>query len=284
MINLDLLKKHIKPLTPVSTSLSPKGRLKEPVKCVLFDIYGTLLISGSGDTGDTKISLKENKALKELLKNYNIEILPDDLIEKYISQIIKTHENLKKKGIYYPEVDIIKIWSHIFPEMAKEKIKVFAMEFEMITNPVWPMPYLKELLLFCRKKNIKTGIISNAQFYTPLLFQLFLGKNLYDLGFDPELTIFSYKQGCAKPSLSLFIKADKILQDKNINTKSVLYVGNDMLKDIMPAYKTGFQTGLFAGDKRSLRLRQNETGSENIHPNIVLTSLNQLINHLKNPG
>ena len=36
----------------------------------------------------------------------------------------------------------------------------------------------------------------------------------------------------------------------------VLYVGNDMLNDVYAAGQVGFRTALFAGDQRSLRMRQ----------------------------
>ncbi len=280
MISPDVLKKHIKLLSPIPTGILPRGRLKNAVECILFDIYGTLFISGSGDIGDAKTPLAENKGLEKLIDEYGINLSLPDLINKYIMEIENSHKILKSKNIKYPEVNIIKIWSRILPEMDPDRIKAFAVEFEMITNPVWPMPYLEEALSFCRKKNIKTGIISNAQFYTPLLFRLFLGKNPGELGFDPDLTIFSYKEGCAKPSLSLFLKAKKNLKSKNISEKSALYVGNDMLKDIMPAQKAGFRTALFAGDKRSLRLRKKDMRCQNINPDIILTGLDQLVKKL----
>ncbi len=54
--------------------------------------------------------------------------------------------------------------------------------------------------------------------------------------------------------------------------EQVLYVGNDMLKDIVPANSVGFKTGLFAGDQRSLRLGQMTTESADL----ILTELAQI--------
>jgi putative hydrolase of the HAD superfamily len=54
-----------------------------------------------------------------------------------------------------------------------------------------------------------------------------------------------------------------------------------MLNDIFPAKITGFQTALFAGDKRSLRRRTDDPRCRNLKPDLVVTDLGQLIEHLR---
>jgi len=53
-----------------------------------------------------------------------------------------------------------------------------------------------------------------------------------------------------------------------------------MLNDIYPAQKVGFQTALFAGDKRSLRLRNDDPRCKNLKPDLVITDLIQLLDHI----
>jgi putative hydrolase of the HAD superfamily len=65
-----------------------------------------------------------------------------------------------------------------------------------------------------------------------------------------------------------------------LSTAACLYVGNDMLNDIYPAKQLGFQTALFAGDKRSLRLRTDDARCVNLFADLVLTDLGQLIDHI----
>ncbi|GHT78050.1 hypothetical protein FACS1894130_03980 [Spirochaetia bacterium] len=48
-------------------------------------------------------------------------------------------------------------------------------------------------------------------------------------------------------------------------------VGNDMLNDTVPA--AGFKTLLFAGDGRSLRLRQDNPLTEDVRPTAVIRRL-----------
>jgi putative hydrolase of the HAD superfamily len=66
------------------------------------------------------------------------------------------------------------------------------------------------------------------------------------------------------------------LYSKGIQPVAVLYVGNDMLNDIYPANAIGFQTALFAGDRRSLRLRKDDPRCAALSPDLVVTDLGQL--------
>jgi putative hydrolase of the HAD superfamily len=124
------------------------------------------------------------------------------------------------------------------------------------------------------------GIISNAQFYTPYLFNGFLHSNPKDLGFHPDLTLYSYKFGYAKPSTFMFQIAADRLENRLIPAHSTLFIGNDMLNDIYPAKQIGFKTALFAGDARSLRLRKDDPRCKNLTADLVITDLGQLLDYI----
>lgn len=279
-MNKDLFDKYLTPLSPLPTSLNQSGKLDKKFKCVLFDIYGTLFISGSGDIGTAKKVLQETGKIEHLLEKFKIKKNAKTLLKDFFDTIEKQHEKLKKKGIEFPEIEIDQIWTQVLDCKNPDITRTFAVEFELIVNPVYPMPNLKEVLRELKNRHITLGIISNAQFFTPYLFDWFLKSDLKNLGFDPHLIFFSYKSGYAKPSSFLFEVASTRLEDMNIPTDSVLYVGNDMLNDIYPAQKTGFKTGLFAGDARSLRLRQDEPTCSGISADIVITDLVQLLDYL----
>ena len=120
------------------------------------------------------------------------------------------------------------------------------------------------------------GIISNAQFYTLYLFDWFLNGEPKDLGFVAELIFLSYRLKHAKPSAKLFEMAVEKLRHMGIPNSSVLYVGNDMLNDILPADKVGFRTALFAGDARSLRMREDDSRIAGLSPDVIITDLSQV--------
>ena len=270
----------VTPLTPQPTKIRPGGTLNHKIECVLFDVYGTLLISASGDIGVAKKESENTWKLEPLLRKFGISQPPASLLNDFFAAIQNEHQNLRKAGTAHPEIRIEEIWKQILNIKTLDRAKAFAIEFEMIANPVYPMPHLSEMLHACRQKKILLGIISNAQFYTPLLMEWFLDCDLTDLGLDPELMIFSYQHHQAKPSLSLFRLAVAQLKKKRIPEKAVIYLGNDMLNDIYPAHAVGFNTALFAGDARSLRLREKDSRCENVSPDLIITELLQILGHL----
>ena len=276
----DMINRLLSPILPLPTQLVKSGRLKAPIKAVLFDVYGTLLVSASGDINKYTSNIDTTKQLDQLFYRFNIKKSPENLRKELMDAIYAHHHQIKADGIDHPEIIIESIWQSILDWHDNEKIKEFALEYELIVNPVWPMPHLWTLLKRLFEKNIPVGIISNAQFYTPLLIETFAAVSLKRLGFDPDLIFFSYQYGQAKPSGYLFEKAAHNLFLKGINAKNILYLGNDIRNDILPAHMVRFQTALFAGDARSLRLRKNDPDCHEKMADIVITDLVQLLDFI----
>ena len=284
MLSEPEIRSRLQPLAPLPTGVRPKQGRISPIRCILFDIYGTLFISASGDIGIARRSNKSLRKLKSLLSKYRIGQPPEDLLARYYQSIEADHHASKEKGIEFPEVDIIRIWKQVLDGLSAPQLQDFAVEFEILANPTYPMPNLSDMLRACRKSGVRMGLISNAQFYTPLLFEWFLDANTEDLGFDHRLVFYSFQHGQAKPGEYLYRLAAKQLGRMEILPSVTLYVGNDMLNDIHPAKNTGFLTALFAGDARSLRLREDDPRCALIQPDLVVTELNQLIPHLPEPA
>lgn len=272
----EIFDRYITPLEPVETGLTPSGTPRFPINALLFDIYGTLFISASGDIGLSADSPQIRKALSFLTAEYELAIPAQTLLDAYRCTIDKEHRRLKSLGNDYPEVQIDQIWQHILGIKDIHQARKFALSFELIVNPVFPMPHLIEMLHQITKTDIKTGIISNAQFYTPMLFRYFCGNKPENIGFDPHLLFYSCKMAHAKPSPLMFEAAEKQLSSYGIHPRNTLFIGNDMLNDIRPAHAHNFQTALFAGDKRSLRLRLDDSTCRGMQPDLVITDLLQL--------
>lgn len=280
MHEFDHLLPYIQPLLPIPTRIKPGGEIKENIRCILFDIYGTLFISSSGDISITQRQSQQSRDFKQLMDKYHLKKEPQTVLNEFFSAIDDEHERLKKKGVDFPEVEIERIWSKVLEIEALDEARTFAMEFELIVNPAYPMPNLEKMLSACRQAHVQMGIISNAQFFTPYLFHWFFDSDPEGLGFNRDLIFYSYKTGYAKPSTAMFETAAENLGYMEIPAHSVLYIGNDMLNDILPARKTGFKTALFAGDARSLRLRKDHPECQNLSPDIYVTDLIQLLEYL----
>ncbi len=275
------IRDYLAPMSPQPTSMTPGGRLKKMIRCVLFDIYGTLFISGSGDIHAVQKTPPQVQELERLTQKFDIRKTPEGLFRELYRAVKAKHRQLKDDGIDYPEIEIDKIWQQILEFDDIQSVRKFAVEFELIVNPVYPMPNLQKLLSACKQQNLVMGIISNAQFFTPLLFEWFLEASLESLGFESELIFLSYQMGYAKPSMVPFEKALTAIEARGFDAASCLYVGNDMLNDIYPANRLGFQTALFAGDARSLRLRSVDPRCSNLLADLVLTDLGQLIGYFQ---
>ena len=281
MLSKEQVSPYLQKLEPEPTGLRPSCEPKENIRCILFDIYGTLFISATGDIGLLQADTVKRQLLQDLLKDFGLETTATRLIESLTVEIKKIHAQKKAQGVDYPEVNITDVWCKILnkvKELTLAQIEDFAIRFELIVNPVYPMPGLEDCLRWCEKNHKLMGIISNAQFYTPLLFSWFLNAAPHQLGFRENLLFYSYEHKVAKPSSVLFEKATRILQKEGIENGQVAYLGNDMLKDMLPAKRAGFQTALFAGDSRSLRLRKDVPDCQGLVPDMIITHLNQLTN------
>jgi putative hydrolase of the HAD superfamily len=277
----DMISEYITPVSPVPTSLTPSGKLEEKIEVILFDVYGTLFISRSGDIGMAKKKTPQTDKLEKLLQQFTNKKDSQSVLNRFYAAIENQHELLKKKGVDFPEVEIDQIWMRVLETDDLERVRAFAVTYELITNPVYPMPNLETMLSVCQDSNVLMGIISNAQFYTPYLFNWFLGSPPEDLGFHPDLILYSYEFGYAKPSTFMFQVAAERLKHMDMSVGSALYIGNDMLNDIYPAKQTGFKTALFAGDERSLRLRENDPKCKDLSADLVITDLIQLLDYIQ---
>jgi len=249
-----------------------------PIRAVIFDIYGTLFVSAAGDIGTGGGYMRGS--LDELALQLGQNYTGEELKAYFRSAVLKTHEGLFPKTAY-PEVRVEEIWAAFLKEAAVSTAAAIspeelAIRYELTVNPVYPMPGARETIRALKAAGITLGIISNAQFFTPLLFDAFSDASPADLGFDPGLLIYSYEAREAKPSPVLFTRAQSRLSSLGIPAESTLYVGNDLLNDIYAAASSGFRTLLFAGDGRSLRLRKDNRLAGNTRPTAVIRSLTDI--------
>jgi putative hydrolase of the HAD superfamily len=284
----EILRKHCSPLEPKPTDQAPILARLEGVRAVLFDLYGTLFISASGEVGTSRESACDG-ALSGALEAMGIPpARPLGRAVHYVFDVIEDlHAASRQAGIDYPEVDIVDVWRKVVTELAGQgrlekrpweqaDLERLAVEYESRANPVWPMPGLEACLRSLSDRGLMLGIISNGQFYTRELFAALLGQPAEAWGIAAELQFYSYQHGRAKPGLHLYQMAARALAGQGVEPAAVLYVGNDMLNDVCPAREIGFRTALYAGDRRSLRLRQDDPRVAAVRPDLIVTRLAEL--------
>ena len=175
MIDRKEIEDYILALSPLSTGMKPSGRLQKRVHAVLFDVYGTLFFSGSGDIGTMRRQTQTGK-IEDLAQKYGLCLSPEKLTGAFFERIEAVHREKRKKGIEAPEVEIDRVWMAVLGIDDRSLARRFAVEYELIVNPVYPMPGAEKTLSGLHKKGLFLGIVSNAQFFTPWLFSWFFGN------------------------------------------------------------------------------------------------------------
>ncbi len=277
------------PVAPIPTDMPERAEGLEGIRGVVFDVYGTLFVSAAGDIG---YAGEDDDALfRKVLSRHQFAVpcgaADQSGVAVWRDCIHRAHAAARARGIKFPEVDIRDIWRETIEVMQQNgmlkqamaridaaTIERLALAYEAAVNPVWPMPDAGAVLATLKQRGLVLGIVSNAQFFTPFLFDALLGQSLDRLGFQPELCVWSYRLGEAKPSVRLF---DVLLQNAAAHgircPDELLYVGNDMLNDVYAARQAGLRTALFAGDRRSLRLRREHPDCRNLQPDAILSTL-----------
>jgi putative hydrolase of the HAD superfamily len=268
----------------VLTPLSYPSRAEKlyDIKAVIFDIYGTLVNYWRSEFTDEQ--QKENALLAAFRKTSDFfkftdflrKMNPSDSPEKtlrdfYHGLIALNHEKSLKKGIAFPEVRIEEIWGVILLMLARhgfdaskldmgdknDLAKCIAFYYNLHSLGRGFYDGVVEALSRLKKNNIKLGIVSNAQFYTPIDLTLFIrGQSNetfddYKDFFENDLIFLSYEYGMAKPNQILMRKLFDALYEYQILPQQTVFVGNDLSLDIKPAVEAGMLTAFFTGDDKS---------------------------------
>lgn len=296
---LSRIREHCSPMEPIDSGVKKRLKTLSDIRCVAFDFYGTMFLSGTGDLGMNGEGDRYARRARHALAGAGIEggekaeRYPPGTgrraIELFESELEEFREKRRREGIKHPEPDIARVWRKVLEVLHEEgrirtapeadTARLFTLEFEFQVNEVWPAPDLDAVLAELRGER-ELGIISNSQFYSPLTFEALTGKSPVQVGFAPSLILWSYQEGIKKPSLDFYRLFTRKLPEYNCEPGQVLYVGNDIQKDIAPARKLGMKTALYAGDRRSIRHEKGEAEKEPFRADLVITDLTQLLSCL----
>lgn len=273
-------------LEPQPTGEEPILKKLPGIRAVAFDVYGTLLVSASGDIALANESIRGVAALDALESVFATPDTPaaaarfvsDEIVKHLHAAIHAAHAESQSE---HPEVDIVEIWKRVLAKLSiagtEAQVRRLAVEFECRANPIGPMPGLAETLSGLHEAGLQVGVISNAQFFTPIAIEAMSGRSLEAWGFEAPHCHWSYRWGEAKPGRFLYEQCVNTFAKEGVAPEEVLYVGNDLRNDVWPAQSVGMRTALFAGDARSLRWRRDDQRLVDVRPDAVVTNLRQLL-------
>jgi len=278
------------------------------IRAVICDVYGTLVHywrDGFGDAVQKELMLLE--AFKTVVQTFGMEtaltkVNPSTPPEKTVSDfynglIALQHDQAKGKGVALPEIVIEKIWEVIITILKRhgyepscatgESVRDFSRKvawtynFYALGRGLYPG--VVDSLSLLKEKNMVLGLLSNAQFYTPIDLTLMVRDqsndtvdDIFEL-FDDELSFLSYEYLVAKPDQLLFRKLYDALYEFQILPSQTVFIGNDLVTDILPAQQAGMKTAFFTGDSNSTFM--GELGGS-VLPDITFSAWGDLVDRL----
>ena len=146
----EVFRRHARPLSPIATGWTPVLTPLHGVRAVLFDLYGTLLVSGSGEVGTEADA--SDAAMAEALAAVGVRPCGplDHAVACLFEAIEAMHDEARRDGRDYPEIDVREAWRRVLTELEHRgriepagqgvDLARLAVEYEARANPVWPMP------------------------------------------------------------------------------------------------------------------------------------------------
>jgi putative hydrolase of the HAD superfamily len=217
------------------------------IKGILFDLYGTLIDI------ETDESLEEiYRGIAHYLTYQGVYLHRWEVRDRYY-QIMK--QQREESGEEYPEIDVEAIWN-TFLEQEGMKAAPARRDLVRILVQLYRGISRKRLQLYPDVKRVlddlqphyRMAVISDAQPGYALPEIKAVGLDGY---FDPILISADY--GFRKPDARLFAKSLDILK---LTPAEVIYVGNDMYRDIYGASRLGIKT-LFVDSNQGAKSYEN---------------------------
>ena len=158
-------------------------------------------------------------------------------------------------GIAHPEIRVDEIWFKLLeksqPRPADDQFRPRGrVVLRAHANPKQLQPRAFEVLTTLKQRGLRHGIISNAQFYTPIELSELLREasggaiRTYESVFDPTLVFFSFDIGVAKPDFAIFRRAAEELTKQRVILDYWMFIGDSPENDIAPRHRIGFRAVL----------------------------------------
>jgi putative hydrolase of the HAD superfamily len=240
------------------------------VKGILFDINGTLLDIHTNEWHD-----EVYRVLSNLLSYQGIYLDPPVVKDVYFQVMKDQRAGCEER---HPEFDAIGIFREIILQHAtdftrglpKEKLeqlpRLLAETHRAATRfRLQPYPGVEDTIRQLHSR-YHLAIISDGQIACALPELNGCGLAGY---FDP--IIISGDFGYRKPDKRLFTAA---LTAMKMEPSEVLFVGNDMYRDVYGAQRVGMKTVFFESN-------QGTQGKEGVKPDYIIYNFSELLNALK---
>ncbi len=147
------------------------------------------------------------------------------------------------------------IWQNFDKNIDIEEAERIAAEYLKFYEGNWRVfKGVKKYLKLLKEKKIPMGIISNGNFEQQIKKITLTNAVKF---FEPNLIVVSESIGVAKPDLKIFKTAQRLASKKKTD---IIYFGNDLVQDIEPAKKMGWQAVLVNNPKNITEFIEKNLG------------------------
>ena len=161
-------------------------------------------------------------------------------------EIARDHEESRRRGIAFPEVQWPRIVGAVLPgctQLDAAEQSDFILAGQALSRGLGLMPGAVDLLREWHQAGIPLGIASNAQAYTRRELDAALGPAGLDMAiFAPDLVLWSWQLGFSKPDPYFFQTLLARLAARGFDPGQVLMVGDRADNDMSPARAAGMMT------------------------------------------
>lgn len=284
-------------------------RLPE-VRCVLWNVYGTLLAVAGGELlfehpHQFVMDVALDKTIQEFKMWASMSRKPGQPAE--YMRVIYDQVLLEQRGISgpggekYPEVGADRVWEAILKKLLQKDYRwdagfygalnelgrKVAYFFHASLQGTACYPGAADALAALAGRGVTQGLLADGQCFTEV--QLRRGLEAQrpgsdpDAWLDPALRVLSYEARGRKPSERLFRQALDVLGGRGVAPGEVLHVGSRVAQDLVPARRLGMKTALFASDKASLQATAEQLKEPAGRPDVLLTELAQIADVVPGP-
>lgn len=293
------------PAPPKATPIKARPHLTRlpQVRCVLWNVYGTLLAIPQGELlYEHPQAFIMNNALDKTIQEFKMWASmsrkpgqPSDYLLSQYRQILIEQQVSPGAGERHPEALVERVWETILKRLMQKDYKWDASTLGAMNELSRKVAYFfhaslqgtacydgaAKALQHVQQSGISQGLLGDGQCFTTVQLQRGLTRQDEDVNLDDLLTdglsVLSCEIRGKKPSDRLFRKAIELLQAKDISPNEVLHVGSRIPHDLIPAKRLGMLTALFAGDKTSLQATPDQLKEAISRPDVLLTELEQIV-------
>ena len=233
------------------------------IKGLLFDLNGTLIDIYTSESDENIY-----RTLSNFFDYYGIKIPPSILKEEYFT-ILRRQKNESSEE--FPEFDVVKLFAEIIrkygshvknppsPECAATIFRAAGRyKLELYDGVVCTLEKIS--------KSYRIGAISDGQ-------KIWAESEFKSVGLEKffHFSVISSVHGYRKPDQRMFAMA---LEKMHLHPHEVIFVGNDMFRDIFGAHAAGMKTVFF----RSNQGEQKFSGAE---PDYIIYNFPQLLDAVR---